>query len=1073
MRKIVSLLAVLMLLSALVFAQNRTVTGRVTDAQGNPVPFASIEIKGTTTGVVADANGAFSIQAPPNAILTISATSFQSSEINIGTKTTVTASLTSQSTLNEVVVTAMGIRRNRNELPYAAQQVSGDEILKTRNDNFVNALSGKVSGLNIKTNNNLGGSTNVIVRGYKSLTGNNQALFVIDGVPVDNSNTNSNSVQQGFAGYDYGNAASDINPDDIESINVLKGAAATALYGSRAGNGVILIETKKAKRGLGVTINLGGSTGTMDKSTWVKYQHEYGAGYYDKDYYTYSGGSSPDSHFLYRDANGDGVPDLIVPTTEDASFGARFNPNLLVYQWNAFDPSSPTYLKATPWVAAANDPTTFFQNPISTSSSIMVDGANDKGFFKVGYTLNRNKGILPNSQLDKNLFNIGGSYKLTEKLSASTNVQVSVINGLGRYGMGYDNNNMAANFREWWEMNVDIKDLKAAYDRTGQNITWNMKSPPSNINPIYWDNPYFTRYKSYESDSRYRTVGNIALNYAFTDWLNLMGRVSMDSYDELQEERQGYNSINIAGYNRYNRTFRETNFDALLNLDRNIAKDLNLKALVGANLRKDKVTSIFAATNGGLVIPDLYSLSNSLNSINPPAELDQQLEVGGVFAGVTLDYKKIFVLDATARNDKSSTLPAGKNSYFYPSVSGSFIFSNLVKAGWLSLGKIRLNYASVGNSAPWSAIYDVYDKPTAFGNTPLFSIPNTKNNPDLVPERTNSYEAGLDMDFFHNRTGFVFTYYKTNTINQIIPVAVSTATGYSSRYVNSGNVENKGIELSVYGSPVRTQNFSWRINVNFTRNRNKVLSLYNGVDNLQLGRFQGGVTVNATVGQPYGTLRGSDFIYTNGQKTVDADGYYKKTSVSNIVLGNINPEWQGGINNTVSYKSLSLSFLIDISHGGSIFSVDQWYGQGTGLYANTAGLNDLGKPKRDDPSNGGGVIFPGVTADGKTNTIHAYVSGLRGYGYNNFPNAGYVYDASYVKLRETNLTYSIPSKLVSRINPIKGIDVSLYGRNLWILHKNLPDADPEEGPSSGNIQGVSVGSYPTFRMVGFNLKFKF
>lgn len=1075
MRRILWLLPAFLLLGLLAHAQNRTITGRVTDAQGKPVPFASVTVKGTNTGVAADANGNFTIQASPNATLVFSAAGFQSSETNIGTQTTVNVSITSQGSLSEVVVTALGIRRNRNTLPYAAQQVNGDEVTKTRTDNFVNSLSGKVSGLNIKTNNNLGGSTNVIIRGYKSLTGNNQALFVIDGVPVDNSNTNSSSVQQGFEGYDYGNAAADINPDDIESINVLKGAAATALYGSRAGNGVILIETKKGRRGLGIVVNTGVSTGRMDRSTWVHYQHEYGAGYYDPNYYHYSGTNSPDRHFLYKDANGDGTPDLIVPTTEDASFGAKFDPNLLVYHWYAFDPTSPNYLKPTPWVAAANDPTTFFENPFSTSNSVLVDGSNDKGYFKLGYTLNHDKGILPNSKLNKNLFVIGGSYKITDKLTATTNINFSVVDGLGRYGSGYSNtNNVAGNFREWWQMNVDIMDLKDAYERTGQNITWNMKNVPSNTLPIYWDNPYFSRYKSYETDNRYRTIGVVSLAYNITDWLNVLGRGSIDTYDELQEERQGYNSINIAGYNRYNRTFRQMNYDLILNMDRDLSSDFNLKALAGANLNKQTITSIYASTNGGLVIPDLYSLSNSLNSITPPSELEERLEVGGVFAGITLDYRRILVLDATARNDKSSTLPAGNNSYFYPSISGSFLFSNLMKdVSWLSLGKLRVNYASVGNGAPWSAIYDVYDKPTAFGSVPLFSVPNVKNNPDLVPERTNSYEAGLDMEFLRNRAGFDITFYKTNTINQIIPVSVSSASGYSSRFVNSGNVQNKGIELTAYGMPVRTSDFSWRINVNWTKNKNKVLSLYSGVDNLLLGRFQGGVTVNATVGQPYGTLRGSDFIYTNGQKTVDADGYYEKTATSNTVLGDINPDWQGGINNELTYKSLSLSFLVDIRKGGSIFSVDQWYGQGTGLYESTAGLNDLGKPKRDDPANGGGVIFPGVTEDGKVNTKHALITGLFGYGYNNFPNAGYIYDAGYVKLREVNLAYSLPSKIVSRLNPFKGIELSLYGRNLWIIHKNLPDADPEEGPSSGNIQGVSVGSYPTYRTVGFNLKLKF
>jgi hypothetical protein len=329
------------------------------------------------------------------------------------------------------------------------------------------------------------------------------------------------------------------------------------------------------------------------------------------------------------------------------------------------------------------------------------------------------------------------------------------------------------------------------------------------------------------------------------------------------------------------------------------------------------------------------------------------------------------------------------------------------------------------------------------------------------------------MSFLQNRIGLDLTYYKTNTVDQIIPVTISASTGYTTQIINAGNVENKGLETSLNLVPVKSRSFTWNMNVNWTKLKNKVVSLTGGTQNILLGRFQGGVTLNAVVGQPFGVLKGSEFVYTNGQKTVDADGYYMVTQSTNNIIGNITPDWTGGINNRFTYKNLSLSFLVDVKHGGDVYSVDQWYGQGTGLTANTAGLNDRGKPKRDLPSNGGGVIFPGVTQDGKPNTIHALVTGLRGYGYNNFPNAGLIYDAGYVKLREANISYSLPDKLISGIREIKGIDVSLYGRNLWIIHKNLPDADPEEGPSSGNIQGVQVGSYPTYRIVGLNINVKF
>lgn len=1079
MTKIVSFLTLLMLITMIAAGQTRQISGRVLDDAGQPISAASIVIKGTNTGASANANGDFTINAKTGDVLVISAVGIPSSEVRVTAGSNVSVSLTRQNAnLSEVVVTALGITRNRNTLPYAAQQVTSSEITKTRTDNFANSLSGKVAGLQIKTNNNLGGSTNIVLRGTKSITGNNQALIVVDGVPVNNSNVNTTNQQNGFGGYDYGNTGADVNPDDVESVNVLKGAAATALYGNRASNGVILITTKKGRGGLGISVNIGGSSGRMDKSTWINYQHEYGAGYYDQDYYTYSDAPpSPDAHFSYFDANGDGVDDLVVPTTEDASFGARFEPNLKVYQWDAFDPTSPNYGKATPWVAAAHDPTSFFQNPLSSSASIFLQGGGDKTSFKLGYTRNSDKGFLPNSKLVKNMVSLMADYKITDKLTATASVNFSKTDGLGRYGNGYDNVNVAANFREWWQINVDVQDQKAAYFRTHKNTTWNMSSPPENIKPIYWDNPYYTRYESYESDSRYRFISYARLNYSVTNWLNVMGRVSLDSYDGLQEERTGYESINIGEYNRYNQNFRELNYDLLANMDKNISKDLNFKALIGTNLRRNYLNTIYAATNGGLIIPGIYSLANSVNPIVAPTEQELQTEVGGVFAGATFTYKDMLILDATARQDKSSTLPAANNSYFYPSVSAGFVFSKLLpRTNWLTFGKLRLNYAQVGSDAPFDYLINSYTQPTPFNGVPLFSVNSSEKNSALRPERTKSYEGGLEMSFLQRRLGFDVTYFKTNTIDQIIPVTISGATGYTTQIVNAGNVENKGLEVSVNLTPVKSKNFSWNMNVNWTKINNKVLSLTKGTQNILLGTFQGGVTLNAVVGQPYGVLKGSEFVYDSSaslQKTVDADGYYEVTQSTNNIIGNITPDWTGGMNNTFNFKDVSLSFLIDAKKGGSLYSIDQWYGQGTGLTANTAGLNDLGKPKRDDPANGGGVIFTGVNEDGKVNTTHALVTGLRGYGYNSFPNAGYIYDASYVKLREVNLTYSLPAKLFTRFNAIKGISVSLYGRNLWIIHKNLPDADPEEGPSSGNIQGVQVGSYPTYRTAGFNINVKF
>ena len=933
-------------------------------------------------------------------------------------------------------------------------------------------LSGKVSGVEIRTGNAMGASSNVVIRGSKSLAYSNQALFVVDGVPVDNSNTSSANTATGRGGYDYGNAAADINPDDVESITVLKGAAATALYGSRAANGVVMITTKKGRRGLGITVNTGVTVGKIDKSTYAKYQKEYGAGYATDGY----GAPDPNGGFFYFDANGDGVKDLVVPTTEDASYGQKFDPNLMVYHWDAFDRTSPNYQKARPWIAASSDPVDFFETAISTNNSVMVDGGDDKANFKLGYTRNEEKGILPNSRLLKDLVNFGASYKITDRLTASSNINFSGVNAKGRYGTGYDDWNVNQSFRQWNQANMDIKEIKEAYFRSKQNVTWNWADPSkeSGLYPIYTDNPYWTRYENFQQDSRYRYFGNVTLNYNVTDWLNILGRVSLDSYDELQEERSAFGSHDPAGYNRYNRTFREINYDLMGNFTKDLTDDLNLRALLGTNIRRTRSNSIFAATNGGLVVPGLYSLANSLNPINAPTETDQPVAVDGVFGGITLTYQEFLTLDATYRRDRSSTLPESNNTYGYPSVSASFLFSKFLPGvSWLSSGKLRANYAEVGNSAPFGALGDIYTKPTPFGGAVLFSLPVTKNNPDLLPELTSSKELGLELAFLNNRLGFDLSYYSTRSFNQIFPVAVSTATGYSNKFVNAGTILNKGWELSAYATPVRSRDFSWDMNINYTRNRNMVEELYEESKNLQIASYQGGVSVNATVGQPYGTIQGATWqFHENGEKIVKANGRYAVSTTTNNVIGNINPDWIGGITNTFKYKNLSLGFLIDVRKGGDVFSLDLYYGLATGIYPETVGNNDLGKPSRDPVSAGGGIIVPGVTADGKANTKRVENDyGTYGYAYN--PQAAFVYDASFVKLRELNLTYSLPASVVERLKPFNGIDFSIIGRNLWIIHKNLPYSDPEENLTAGNAQGYQSGAYPTTRTIGANLRFRF
>ena len=1056
-----------MTVSSSLFAQTRQVTGKVTASEdGSALPGVSVSLKGTSRGTTTGPDGSYKIAVGEGSVLVFSFVGYKQQSISAGSQSVINISLAADaSELNEVVVTALGLTRTKNSLPYAAQQVKGEELTRVRTGNAFQALSGKVAGLQITQGNTIGGSTNVVIRGNKSLTGNNQALFVVDGVPIDNTNKNSGNQQTGRGGYDYGNAAADINPDDIESMTVLKGAAATALYGSRASNGVIMIQTKKAKRGLGLSINAGLTVGTIDKTTFPTYQNQYGAGYSDP--YQKDG-------FLYFDVNGDGTKDYVVPTAEDASYGVKFD-NRPVYTWDSFDPAGPNYMKTSPWAAAKNTPVTFYETAISNNTAIQLDGANDKGTFKLGFTRNEERGTLPNSVVSKNIINLGGSYNINNKMTASATANFSTVDGLGRYGSGYSGQNVNQNFRQWYQTNVDIQDQKTAYFRNNKNITWNWGDPSTaaGLKPIYTDNYYWTRYQNYQNDTRSRIFGNAMLNYKATDYLNLMGRVTLDTYNEFQEERTAVGSQATPGYSRLDRTFNETNYDLLANFDKTVFTDFNVKALAGLNLRKSYARAISAGTNGGLIVPGLYSVANSKGTVAAPSESYTPREVFGVFGGLTLSYKNFLTLDGTIRQDKSSTLPVANNAYLYYSGAASWNFSEHFKdLPWLTSGKLRVNYATVGNDAPWGAIKNVYDQPAPFGSTILFSAPSTQNNPFLKPEQTQSREIGLEMAFMQNRLGFDLTYYQTNTLDQIMPASVSTATGFSSTYVNAGNIENKGLELSLFANPIKTDDFSWNVNVNFTKNNSLVLSLYNGSQNLQLATFQGGVSFNATVGQPYGIIQGKTWKFLNGEKLVKANGRYDITTTTTNNIGNVNPDWIGGVNNSLRYKNLTFNFLIDIKQGGNVFSLDQYYGAATGVLAESAGLNDKGNPSRNTIAEGGGVIMPGVKADGTKNDIRVENEyGTYGYAYN--PAAAFVYDASYIKLREANIVYSVPSSIVRKLGGVKGVDLSLFGRNLWIIQKFVPYADPEENLSSGNIQGYQSGAYPTTRSIGFNVKLLF
>jgi len=800
------------------------------------------------------------------------------------------------------------------------------------------------------------------------------------------------------------------------------------------------------------------------------------------------------------------VEEQWVVTSEDASYGAPFDPSLNVYQWNAVDPESPYYMQATPWVAAENGPITFFNKSQTYTNSVAVENSFDKGNYRLSYTNYKNLGIVPNSSLKRNNILMNGTWKVNNKLTVGGSANYIQTNGKGRNGTGYNDNYMGS-WRQWFQTNVDIQQQKDAYFSTHRNTTWNY-ADPTNATPIFWDNPYWMAYENYETDSRSRFIGYMTVNYKLTDWLDIFGRASTDFYSALEEERKAVGSIPgrwglgtgadgstgqqdgvPSGYLRRDYYSEQNNYDIMLNVNKDLSSNLNLKAILGTNINRQVFNRTISATNGGLAIPRLYSIQNSYEAIPYPREYASKIGINGIYASASLGYKNFLFLDGTIRRDHSSTLPEDNSIYYYPSVSGSVIFSELVKQQWLSFGKVRLNYAQVGSSAGFDQINDVYNIQTPF-NSPISATNTTKKNPDLKPERTNSIEAGLEMYFVNRRAGFDLAFYKTNTTDQILPLAVSSATGYIYKNINAGEIQNKGVELALNFVPVKTSNFQWDLSINWSKNINEVISLYPGIDNLQLGSFQGGITINATVGQPYGMIQGIDYVYEGGQRVINKDnGRYIKTSTSNNNLGKVSPDWKGGILNSLTYKNWRLTALVDISQGGHIWSLDMYYGLATGMYPETAGTNDLGNPVRNplemnvagDPTQGygetsGGFINEGVNvlADGtvQKNITRIAASNYGSFGYLRIPDKEFAYDASYVKLREVSVSYSLPASMLQKFF-IKGIDLSIVGSNLWIISKHLPYADPESGLGAGNLMGYSTGSLPTTRDIGFNIKLTF
>jgi TonB-linked SusC/RagA family outer membrane protein len=1078
------------------FAQSVTLTGVVRSADSNePLPGVNVVIKGSSSGTTTRADGGYTLNVPgPNATLTFSFIGYETQEVVVGNRTTLNVTLKNDAlALSEVVVTALGIQREKKALGYATQEIQGTALTIARETNVTNQLAGKVAGVTVVGSpSGIGGSARVTIRGERSVDLNkNQPLYVIDGVPISNGLTGGSG--RGNLEVDFGNGASFVNPDDIESINVLKGAAASALYGSRAANGVIVIKTKSGRgtKGIGVEIN---TNQTFETALRLPdYQTVYGQG----------NGSGGD--FAFVNGAGAGLTDGV-----DEAWGPAFSGNRSFPQYNSprtlngqpipfrgGDLNAPAGSVITPtaWEPETNNLAKFLQTGRTHTTNVAVTGSNEAGNFRLAHTLLDQTGIVPNTDLKRYTTSLSGGYNFTKQFSA--NAFVSYIKGESgnRPSISYGTESIMYLFNCWLPPSVQLEPLRDYWMRGAEGTRqfgWNYN---------YHDNPYVTVYENTNGQLYDRLIGNVSLRYNFTDWLSLQVRSAIDYSSEKREYKRAFSTQRFP-FGQYRDTriiTEERNSDFLFTANKEVNQDWSVSGTFGGNQLRQK--SDFLETNAGqLNLPGIYNLTNSRIPLQTTQSLTTK-SVNSLYGSAQVAFRNYLFLEITARNDWSSalTLPeyarafgTQQNSYFYPSVALSGVISDMVRLPEpISFLKARVNYASVGNDTDPFTFTQAYNPSDPFGNSQIYGETDRLANFNLKPEISSSFEAGIELKFFKRRIGLDLTYYNSNTRNQILNIPLSITSGYNARAINAGLIRNYGLEAALNLVPIdRPNGLRWDLDVNFSANRSRVLELADGLQNFVMASRR--VTIEARVGERMGDMYGLGFARV--QNTDPNAPYYDRTGqfvgqqvfsngrpvpTANLVkLGNYNPDFLVGINNAVRYKNVRLSFLFDIRQGGVLYSETQTVGREGGIITETlegrANGYDLNLP-------GNGVIGQGVravtNADGSSGFVpndvklnsrqwHTAWTGGRNI------DEGVMFDASFAKLREVQLGFSIPDRVWGRL-PLRGVTFSLVGRNL-ALFTNVPHIDPEVMSYAGGtaLPGIENMSIPSARSFGFNLGLK-
>ena len=1021
-----------------------TVTGRVTNAAGAPESAVTVRINALTVGTTTAADGTYRLVVPASRLQAARQVTITASRVGLAPQSR-TVTLTPGATLTQnfqlgsealglegLVVTALGITREERAMSTSVQSVQGSDLSVARETNVVNALSGKVSGVTVTNAGPQGGSARVVIRGANSIAGNNQPLFVVDGVPVSNASP-SYGANRGFGGVDYGNAAGDINPDLIESVTVLKGPNAAALYGSRAANGAIVITTKRGRQGrsqLTITQNLSRETPLRLPT----YQNEYGQGLGGK--------------FAYVDGAGGGTWDGV-----DESWGPRLDGTI-----------RPQFFGEGPWVAHPNNVRDFFDTGLTSNTNVQFSAGNERSDALISASHLNQQGMYPGMELRRTTVAVNGGTSLSSRIRANASVQYINSDGNNRPGVGYEGDNPMLQF-VWFGRQVDTNRLRRTRDENGNMYNWNHN---------YHSNPFWIAQENENFDARDRLIGNVAGTYNFTDWLSATVRSGTDFYQDQRQRNFAAGTVGVnlqngsvganGAFNTWDLFFQETNTDFLIRADRDLGDRWSVDASVGGN-RRDQETRNEYTEVLNLTAPDVFNVGNRAE--DPYTDVYRtDKRVNSLYGQANFGYRDMVFLDVTGRNDWSSTLPEDNNSYFYPSVSGSVILTDVFPsfdlANTLSFAKLRASWARVGNDADPYQLRPVYSSGDPFGGVPTFTVPNTIPNANLKPEQTESREFGAEMRFLRDRAGIEVTYYDAATTNQILTAPVSATTGFNFQVVNAGKVTNRGVEVQANLVPLRLANgFEWNVTTNYARNKNRVEELVEGISTVQLGSYWG-VTSEARQGEKYGALFGTPYRRVTdpnsrffGQKIIGASGVPLRGSAKEV-LGHYTPDWIGSLRNEFRFRGANLSFLLDTRQGGQIFSVTHMFGRYAGV------LEETLQGREQD------LVIEGVRIVGKDtipNTVGVDAETYWGGLYN--LHEAHITDGSFVKLREVVLGYNVPTSMSRRFG-VTGMNISLVGRNLK-LWTDTPHIDPETAFDASNAQGFEFGQFPSARSWGFNI----